>query len=253
MKRFLGYSLLGLLAFLLSLLWLAPATLITDALSARLPGFSAQGVEGRAVRGAAQGVRWRNARVDRLEWRWQPLALLKGAIGFRLDVADPHLQLTASAAIHRDRHMRLQDVGGHLPLAKLGALAGQPQLPLQGRIELRLRQLDLNPAGLPLTAEGVVDLRDVRITLKQALNLGDFTVQLTPAQPEGAQGTIKDRGGPLALDGTLNVLPDGRYRFNGQAGLRDASDQSLRQALSVLGPPGGDGRHALNFSGVLSR
>jgi hypothetical protein len=43
MKRGLGYGLLGLAAFLLFLLLLAPATLLTDQIGARLAGFSAQG------------------------------------------------------------------------------------------------------------------------------------------------------------------------------------------------------------------
>jgi hypothetical protein len=93
----------------------------------------------------------------------------------------------------------------------------------------------------------------LRATLGQALNLGDFTVQLTSVQPTGAQGAIKDNEGPLALNGTLHLAPDGRYRFNGQAAVRDAGNQPLRQAMSLLGPPGGDGRWALSFSGVLAR
>ncbi len=253
MKRVIGYGLLGVLAFFLSLLWLAPATLITDTLSARLPGLSVQTMSGRAIHGTAQGLRWRGAQIERLEWRWQPLTLLNGTIGFKLKVADPDLQLTTSAAINQERRWRWQDLRGQLPLARLGALAGLGSLPLQGRMELNLRQFELNPAGLPLTAEGVVELREVRVTLKQPLNLGDFTVQLTPKLPEGVQGTVKDEGGPLALDGTLSLLPDGRHQFSGFVALRNAGDQALRQALSLLGPPGSDGRYALNFSGVLKR
>lgn len=253
MKRVLGYSLLGVLAFLLALLWLAPATLITDTLSARLPGLSVQTMSGRAIHGTAQGVLWRGAQIERMEWRWQPLALLNGTMGFKLKVADPDLQASVSAVINRERRWRLEDALGDLSLTRLSALAGVGQVPLQGRLEFNLRHLELNPVGLPLTAEGVVELRNVRVTLKQALNLGDFTVQLTPKQPEGVQGTAKDQGGPLALDGTLSLLPDGRYQFSGSVALRNTGDQALRQALSLLGPPGSDGRHALNFSGILKR
>lgn len=253
MKRILSYSLLGLLAFLLSLLLLAPATLLTETLSARLPGFSVQEVAGRAIEGSARGVRWRGARIERLEWRWQKWALLTGELGFRLDADDLDLKLATRAAVSLNRRLRLQDFSGRLPLAKLSALAGQPKLPLQGGVEISLRDLSLNAAGLPLTAEGVVYLRDLRATLGQALNLGDFTVQLTSVQPEGIQGAIKDNEGPLTLDGALHLAPDGRYRFNGQAAVRDAGNQPLRQAMNLLGPPGSDGRWALSFSGVLAR
>jgi hypothetical protein len=83
------------------------------------------------------------------------------------------------------------------------------------------------------------------------LNLGAFTVQLTPASPEGIQGAVQDQGGPLALEGTLNLLPDGHYRFAGRAAVRDDDNPALRQAMNLLGPPGGDGRWVLNLAGVL--
>lgn len=254
MKRVLRYGLLGLLAFLLSLLLLAPASMITGLLAERLPGFSVQTVEGLASEGSARGVHWRGARIERLNWNWQALALLTGWLELRLGIDDPEIKLIGNAAINPGRRLRFRDLSGRLPLGRLGALAGYTKLPLQGVVEFNLRDLYLNAAGQPQTANGVVYLLNARTTLGQPLNLGDFIVQLTPANPEGIQGAVKDKDdGPLALDGTLNLLPDGRYRFTGQAAVRDAGNPALRQAMSLLGPPGGDGRWALNFSGVLTR
>ena len=252
MKRVLRYSLLGLLAFLLSLLLLAPATLVTGLLAERLTGFSVQTVEGLATEGLARGVHWRVVRIERLTWNWQALALLTGWLELRLDADDPEIKLIGNVAVNPGRRLRFRDLSGRLLLAQLGALAGQPKLPLQGVVEFSLRDLYLNAAGRPQTASGVVHLLNMRATLGQPLNLGDFTLQLAPAHPEGIQGTIKDNDGPLALDGTLSLLPDGRYRFTGQAAVRDAGNQALRQAMNLLGPPGGDGRWALHFSGVLA-
>lgn len=253
MKAVLAYVLLGLSAFLLSLALLAPATLVTNWLGVRLPGFSVQTVEGTAADGSARGVRWRGVRIERLTWRWRPPALLAGRLAFKLQADDPEIQLTGSAAVGLNRRLHLQDFNGRLPLAKLSAAAGQSKAPLQGILELDLREADLNDAGQPLTAVGVARLRELRAVLGQAFNIGDFTVRLTPAQPEGVQGAIKDHGGPLALDGALHLAPDGRYRFNGRAAVRDAGNQALRQAMGLLGPPGDDGRWTLNFSGVLAR
>ena len=253
MKRFLGYGLLGMLAFLLFLLVLAPATLVTDRLAKRLPGFSAQTVEGLATEGSARGVQWRGVRIERLDWNWQALALLTGWLEFRLHVDDPESQsnVSGNVAVNPGRRLRGHDLMGQLPIARLAALAGPSRLPLQGVVKFNLQELILNAAGRLYRADGVIYLLNARTTLGQPLNLGDFTVQLTPAMPEGIQGAVKDNDGPLALEGTLNLLPDGRYHFTGQAAARDASNPALRQALNLLGPPGGDGRWALNFSGVL--
>jgi hypothetical protein len=250
-RRLLGYSLLGVLAFLLSLLWLAPATLVTDRVAERLPGFSVQAAEGLATEGSARGVTWRGVRIDRLNWNWQALALLSGWLEFRLDASDPDLKLAGKLGVNPGRRLRWRDASGQISLARLSTLAGYAKPPLQGVAEFKLGDLSLNAAGRPQTAEGVIHLRNTRVTLGQPLNLGDFTLQLAPAQPEGIQGKVKDHNGPLALEGTLNLLPDGRYRFTGQAAIRDAGNPALQQAMSLLGPPGGDGRWALNYSGVL--
>ncbi len=252
MKRILSYSLLGLVAFLLFLLLLAPATLLTNQIGARLAGFSVQEVEGTATDGSMLGVRWHGARIERLTWRWRPLALFAGRVEFSLKVDDPEVKLTGNAAIELNRRIGFRDLAGRLPLSRLGNLAGSAKPPLEGMAELNLRELDLNAAGRPLTARGVVRLSNLRTTLGQPLNLGDYVVQLDSANAEGVRGNIKDDNAPLALEGTMSVLPDGRYRINGQAAIRDAGNQALRQAMSLLGPPGGDGRWALNFSGVLA-
>lgn len=102
MKRLLGYGLLGVLAFVLFLLVLAPATLVTDRLAERLPGFSAQTVEGLATEGSARGVQWRGVRIERLTWNWQALTLLTGWLEFRLYAEDPESQLTVSGNIAVD-------------------------------------------------------------------------------------------------------------------------------------------------------
>ena len=252
MKRVLRYGLLGVLAFLLFLLLLAPASLVTDRLAERLTGFNVQTAEGLATEGSARGIHWHGVRIERLNWNWQALALLTGWLELRLDTEDPDIKLNGKIAVNPGRRLRLRDASGRLSLARLSALTGLSKLPLQGVVEFNVQDLSLNAAGRPQTANGVIQLLNARTTLGQPLNLGDITLQLTPAIPEGIQGVVKDNGGPLALEGALSLLPDGRYHFTGQAAARDAGNQTLRQTLNLLGPPGGDGRWALNFSGVLA-
>ena len=246
------YALLGLFAFLGFLLLQTPATLVIDLLTERLPGFSAQTVEGSAPGGTAAGVRWRNLQIDQLRWSWRPLALFTGWLEFSLKVDDPELRLAGQAALNPGRDLRLRQLVGTLPLARLAGAAGYPGLPAQGTVELNLAEVRLNPGGRPLAATGIVRLQNLQTTLGQPLTLGDFTAELKPADPEGIQGVVQDNNGPLALEGAFSLTPDGRYQFTGHAAVPDANNRALRQAMSLLGPPGGDGRWILNFSGKLS-
>ncbi|MGB2971990.1 MAG: type II secretion system protein N [Candidatus Competibacter sp.] len=253
MKGIVGYGLLGLAAFLLFLVLLAPATLLTDPLGRRLAGFSVQTVEGTATKGMMSGVRWHGFRIERLFWRWRPLALFGGRLEFNLKADDPALKLTGNAAFGLNQQFSFRDLAGRLPLAWFINGAGAAKLPLDGIGEFNVQYLELNEAGQPLAARGTAQLLNLRALLGQPLNLGNYMIQLDSAGgAEGVQGKLKDSDAPLALDGTLSVLAGGRYRLNGQIALRDAGNAALRQALNLLGPSGGDGRWALNFSGALA-
>jgi hypothetical protein len=253
MKSVLRYGLLGLLAYLLFLLLQAPANLVTEQWAKRLPGFSVQTVGGAAINGFAQGLAWRGMRIDQLQWNWRPLTLFTGWLEFHLNVDDPEIRLSGNAAVDAGQHVRLQKLTGRLFLTELAILAGQPKLPLQGVMEFDVLDFHLSPDGQPLSASGMIRMLDLRLALGQPLMLGDFTAQMNSADPESIQGSIKDNNGPLMLEGAFSLQPDGRYRFNGQAAIRDTENRALRQAMNLLGPPDGDGRWTLSFSGVLSR
>lgn len=251
-RRLLGYSVLGLTAFLVFMLTQAPAALVTDHLSQRMAGFGVQAVQGTALSGAVQGVRWRAFQAEHLVWRWRPLALFTGRLEFDLNIRDPEATLAGKVALELDRDLQFRALSGRLPLAKLGTLMRQPALPMQGVVDFDLQELRLNAAGQPRSAHGLIRLLSLRTDLGPPLDLGDFELRLRDAHPNSLQGTLKDAGGPLILEGILTVDPDGRYRFNGQAAVRDAGNQALRKTLQLLGPPNNNGQWPLNLSGVLA-
>lgn len=209
MKRGLGYGLLGLAAFLLFLLLSAPATLLTDQIGARLAGFSAQAAEGTATDGAMLGASWRGVRVERLTWRWRPLALFAGRLEFDLKTDDPEIKLTGNAALGLSRQTTVRDLAGRLPLAKLGNLAGSAKPPLDGLAEIDLRELALSPAGRPLAARGAIRLQNLRATFGPPLNLGDYVVQLDSAGAEGFEAKSKTIMGPWRWKARSTCCPTG--------------------------------------------
>jgi hypothetical protein len=73
-----------------------------------------------------------------------------------------------------------------------------------------------------------------------------------PHTAEGAPntGSLRDIGGPIALQGTVQ-LAHGGYELNATLAPRDPANTSLAQLLSLLGPPDAQGRHQLSIAGTL--
>lgn len=252
MRRGIGYALVGLLAYGGFLALELPVAVLLPYVAPHLPGFTVARVDGSLLAGQAESVSLRNAQLERLNWRWRPLALLQGQLAYRLVAADPQLTLQSVAGVDWTGAVHWQNIRGELPLRKALMLAMQAQLPVNGTLVLALDDIRLNKAGLPDRAEGNVEVRNLRTTLGRPLALGDFAVQLT-TQSQGIVGTVTDKQGPLQVQGSLTLAADGRYRFNGRVGLRDNNNDDLRQALALLGRPGADGQWKIDINGVLRR
>lgn len=246
-----GYSVLGAVAFLLFLLWLAPAGLVTEQISTHLPGFTVQHAAGTAVNGMAADLRWRAGQIDQLHWRWHPWRLLTGRLAFGLRAEDPQIKLLTDAALSWNRQLHFRGLTGQLAVAEASKWAGLPDVPLVGTADLRLDTLTFDAAGYPIAAHGLIQLSQLRIDWGQTLPLGDYLIQLDTPSAAGIEAKLSDNNAALQLTGTLRLLPNGQYQLTGQAAIRDPNNHSLHQAMNVLGPPDSNGHWSLNFSGAL--
>ncbi len=251
MRRWLAYILLGLLAYAVFLVLLCPASLLVDRLSQHLPGFSAQSVQGSAVQGTAQSVQLSaTARLETIAWRLRLFPLLLGRIEYDLQLTAPELNIHGIASLGWDRQLRLAALNGQLPLPRAIALAGRPPPPLNGTLELDNVALRLNRDYRPTEAGGLIHLRNLGTSFGNPLSLGIFDIQLQ-TQASALVASVQDQGGPLQLNGSLTLDPDGRYRFTAQAAPRDQNNRELYQALSLLGRPEGNGKWMFDFAGSL--
>jgi general secretion pathway protein N len=248
MRRLFGYGLLGLLAYAVFMVLLCPATILTEWVSRQLPNWSIQNAQGSAFAGTAQGLRLPTTQLESLSWQLRSLPLLKGRIGYYLTLTEPELRLSGTVTLGLDRQLRIAGLNGHLPLLKAISLAGFAAPPLNGNLEVERLELWLDRNGRPQQAQGLLRVLKVHTSLGNSLPLGDFGIELQTQDP-AIVAVIQDQGGPLQFTGTLTLDPDGRYRFNGQAAVRDGGNRELYQALSLLGQPGGDGKWSFNFSG----
>lgn len=245
MRRWLSLLLIGLLAYGAFLVVGWPARHLIE----RVPDVQADLVEGSLIRGEARQLRIQDAQLDRLSWQLAPKALAGGRLAWQLMLSNGGDHLSTVFGLDWQQQLHLDQTRGQLPLTTLTELAGRPLPFLSGRLLLDMRQLSLDRTGLPRRIDGIAQLLDAR--LPSGAPLGTLQAEFH-TNSDAITGRLRDTGGPLLLDATLELTPDGRYRLSGELGARDNAEPSLHQTLNLLGQPAPGGRRQFNLTGRLA-
>ncbi|SCZ64898.1 type II secretion system protein N [Thiohalomonas denitrificans] len=237
MKRTVGYLALGLVAYLLFAVMMLPAQ---KALGFAVPQLKSQGVS-IAASGVAGSI-W-SGRMDALSvngfglqqirWDLNPLSLLTGRIGGDWNMNWQGARLQGYASATPDGRALLKNVQADSPADEFAGFIPIP-LSLGGNITLDLQELRLEE-GRPVSAEGTAIWTDAAFIAPLDASLGDLRVVLKPREGGGVDAEIQDGGGPLRLEGTLKLEPNGTYRLNANLGTRPGASSALEENLAMLG------------------
>ncbi|MGE4110915.1 MAG: type II secretion system protein N [Burkholderiales bacterium] len=209
--------LVGLAAFAGGLLVHFPATLL-DARLDRSTGGVARLAEARGTAWSGTGyieVRDRNLQFGHaypLAWRFQPLSLLRGQLGFEVALGRDRLPVPLTLDWSG---VELADVRMLLPAAAIGLAV--PQLsPLELRGELTLHIERLRISGHRVTGNASLDWRRAGSTLTRVFPLGDYRWDIR-SNGSGFKVAMQTLQGPLQLEGK-GAWPAGAPPvFQGQA------------------------------------
>ncbi|MFP4160863.1 MAG: type II secretion system protein N [Ectothiorhodospira sp.] len=244
--------LLGLAAYLVSLGVTLPAPLAHDWARERgwLPeGLHLHGVTGSLWSGRAQEARWEDLTLQGVSWRVRPGDLLRGALGVEAGFSGPAPGGSADLRL-RPGGIGIRDLRLDLPAAPVaGALVDWPVV-VEGRIVADIPGLALDRDGRFHDVTGTVAWLGAASGYPEPLALGDLHARL--GDEDGAlTADVRDRGGPLFLEGAARLEPDGRYRLRARLGTRPEAEDALDDALSLIGRPDSEGRIPLNLGGRL--
>ena len=240
---------IGFAACLISLVVTVPVSLV----SPRVDGWTRGAVTllqpTGSVLGGSASVRLRlpgaaPITIDRVEWDWHALALLRGrvALGLRMttDGVSGSLTLGRSPGAWHVQEATLQG-----PASALSAL--YPSLGTwspSGRIELTAPDLRVDGAGFTGTAS--VHWRDAGLSLSAVQPLGTWRLTLA-GQGGPANLSLTTSSGPLSLMGNGTVDMQGKATFTGMAKAEAGREADLEPVLVRIGPRGDDGTHAFRF------
>ena len=251
MKKIVKYSLFALLVYLLSLLVLFPAdraySLLRDRAGLPLELYRLSGSIWNGHIGMARATA---VSIDDIDWCLHVLPLLMGRLELGLTIAagsaNP-LQLVVGRYL--DGSLYIHDDGQELSVAKLENLLNPQPLGLTGTLMFDLDDMRL-ASGRLMQLNGDVTWYHAGLGDPVNIDVGDLAARVSTSD-DVVQATVKDQGGPLAVDGQVMLMPDNTYRMTMTLMVKDNTRSDLRQSLKLLGTPNRDGKVSVTRRGRL--
>lgn len=238
---------LALLVYLAFLLAWAPASLLAWA----LPRASQQmawldRAHGTLWRGGAETLGLRPASgpvvsLGRVNWRLQPLELLRGRLGYHLTLEGDGIQAAATVQAARSR-VALQALHAEAAADWLGRLT--PEVGMwqpQGRLLLEARTLTFEKASV--SGQGSLRWLDAASGLTRE-PFGSYRAELE-GNDTGLAIKLSTENGALLLQGNGVWTVQRGLQFAGTA--RAASGAHTANFLGILGPPRADGSRPIRI------
>jgi general secretion pathway protein N len=245
-KRHFALAALGVVAYLVFLAVLMPASVLSDRL--RLEGVVLDDVRGTLWNGGARAtIRLPQGAVtvESLQWRFAPSRLATGRLAYDLDATLAGLSAKAQVARGFDGSelRNLEARGDARALAVFAPLAAtwQPQGPVTVTAPL------LSWDGTQLRGEARAEWKDAALVLSPVRPLGTYRAELRAAGGP-AKLTLTTVDGALRLTGDGTLTAPGRFAFSGEARGSGPQAQALEPLLDLFGPRRADGARALRWS-----
>jgi len=248
MKKVWPLVALGIGAFLLFALVTLPARTVLAYVHPA--GITLAGVSGTIWKGRAQAVRSGNLHVGSVEWNLRILALFTGRLGADVKVTRSDGFAQASIAMSGAR-VTLREVNASLPLGALppNVVRGG----WSGTATLRFTELALDNSW-PVAANGTIEVANLVGPANRPAELGGYKVVFAEgaATADGLKGALSDTGGgPLAVNGTIDLKKDRSYLVSGLVATRPNAPGDMARTLEILGEPDAQGRRQFSIEGTM--
>lgn len=246
------YTLVGVLAYVLFMLMLFPAshlyTLVKDSIADL--DVTIYGVQGTAWQGRAERVDVGDKLFQSVQWNLQMMPLLLGRLQLAISYQNPDSNVKTLLTRYMDGSLRLSNTRGRITMAELLAMLKIPAIKLDGQLKVNMSEIRFDGKTI-VDADGVIAWHSAGTQFPQKLVLGDLSAKVTTTD-KGIQAVLSDAGGPLDTQGELVLSPDGNYRFQGAFGAREGKNSPLGRSLSMLGRMNAEQKVEVDNSGNIA-
>lgn len=245
----LKFAALAVAVYIAGLVALFPASLAVRWFVPDMPGVTLGAADGTVWNGHIAGISYRGWNIGAAEWSLEPLALFGLAIGADVLIERPGRGPVAANVRITPSDIEFTALRGAVTLEELGRAGMLPANVASGEVILNLEQLVVRN-DLPVAADGVLGLTDLRSALLPGVALGSYEADVETTE-SGISATFSEIEAPLDIAGQAEVKPDGSYTVSGTITPTPETPESLRRGLALLGQPDASGRYEFGFSGRL--
>lgn len=216
----------------LALAWFAPPTV------------SAWGVEGTVWRGRIAELAMQQRPLGALAWQARPGRLLALQPSWDLELRRPdgYLRGRVGFALLGGRQV-IRDLEASLALETLPPVIVPNGV--SGQLRASVQRLELS-GGWPIEITGRAAVAELQLP-GVIMPLGPFSFNF-PDQPGTPMGEIVSTGGPLAVDGRIELPARGQWNFSAELGPGENPPKELVDGLAFVGEDIGEGRRRLVLS-----
>lgn len=250
MKAVMGYVSFALVAYTAFLVSTFPADRAYAMLERHMPpGVQLYGVNGSVWHGQAQVAQVGRYRLAPFTWQYRPAGLLSGRLDVKVSFDSGPGHAAAVVGLYRDGDVHLADVDVGLPAGELVHLFRLPIIQLAGNVTARLDSLAVESHRLD-ALDGTLTWDKARVLKPSDFVLGGLEARFE-TKDRVIRGILRDKGGPLQVQGIVTLKPDGTYQVNADLENRDPGQPQLTRFLHGLGRPGPGGKVTVNYSGKM--
>ena len=241
--------LLGFAAYLLFMVFSAPASWAVSFLQNRIPGLQLVATEGSLWSGRAKQLYFQGQTVTDPTWSWRPLALLLGRVEYRLQgiwLGEPSLSegRCQSYRIHLSGRCICQSYVTN-PVCRSAA----GKCDVAGQMIMELEKVELSSQGMLPILYGQIRWLQAEVNSPMQLQLGNVLLELAPGDQK-TNGKLTAEGGQLLIDGTLEFEPAGDYTLLADVRADGPLPPAVKNGLDTFAEFR-DGQYRLDLSGNL--
>ncbi len=242
MKKFI---LLGVIAFLGSLLILVPASMAAKLLPNNIIG---QDYQGNIWQGSAASLQINNVPLGSVTWKIKPLCLI--TLKLCAQVRQTNERLKSTFDIKLGDRIELNNVQASGDTAMLGSLMKKYGITPSGEFEANVNKASFSNNRLE-TIEGKIQFISLVLNGVVRISMGDVDSVFLP-QADHTQIELANSNGHVDLNGVVNLFTDMRYELDLELRQNENTDESITNGMRYIGQAQPDGSRRVQQTGQLT-